>query len=374
MAGRALCRQGRCDLISTAHLARCRRPVARSLARISGANSLDAGEPETGEISTMTVPRRPTLDEIAEARMRIAPHLARTPLVRLDLELPDRQIFLKLEILTPIGAFKLRPALNAVLSRDPAVLRRGVAVTSSGNMAYGMAWAARLAQVPMVAYMYRGAPQTKIDGVRALGGEVRFVSAETWWEYITGVDRPDAPELLVNPVTDQAVLAGNGSIGMEIVEDLPDVNVVLTPYGGGSMTTGVASAVKAVSERVRVLAVEDDSAAPVRAALEAGRIVTVETRPSFIKSIGGPSLVPQLWPVTRELIDGAVAVSPAEVTDAMRLLFRKAKVVAEGAGAASLAAAIARADLIGNIVCVISGGNIDAEAYSVVLDGGIPAA
>lgn len=322
----------------------------------------------------MTTPRRPTLDEVAEARIRIAPHLARTPLVKLDLGLPDRTIFLKLETLSPIGAFKLRPALNAVLSRDRSALCNGVAVTSSGNMAYGMAWAARRAGVPMVAYMYRGAPQTKIDGVRDLGGEVRFISAQTWWDYIVGVDRPDAPELLINPVTDQAVLAGNGSIGMEIVEDLPDVDIVLTPYGGGSMTTGVASAVKAVSPRVRVFAVEDDSAAPVGAALAAGKIVTVETRPSFIKSIGGPSLVPQLWPIARALIDGAIAVSPAEVAEAMRFLFRKAKVVAEGAGAASLATAMARPDLTGNIVCVISGGNIDAEAYSVVLGGGIPAA
>ncbi|HEV7322447.1 MAG TPA: pyridoxal-phosphate dependent enzyme [Ensifer sp.] len=322
----------------------------------------------------MTAPYRPTPDEITDARKRIAPHFARTPLVRLDHGFPDRQIFLKLEMLSPIGAFKLRPALNAVLSRDPAVLANGVAVTSSGNMAYGMAWAARLIGVPMVAYMYRGAPQTKIDGVRALGGEVRFISVETWWEYITDADRPDGRELLINPVTDQAVLAGNGSIGMEIVEDLPDVDVVLTPFGGGSMTTGVASAVKSASGRCRVFAVEDDSAAPISATLAAGRIVTIETRPSFIKSIGAPSLVPQLWPVARELIDGAIAVSPAEVTEAMRLLFKKAKVVAEGAGAASLAAAIARPDLKGNIVCVISGGNIDESAYSTVLAGGIPPA
>ncbi|MEI2301839.1 threonine ammonia-lyase [Ensifer sp. MJa1] len=320
------------------------------------------------------MPRRPTLSEIVEARSRIAPHFARTPLVKLDLGFSDRQIFLKLETLSPIGAFKLRPALNSLMSRDPADLSNGVAVTSSGNMAYGMAWAARFIGVPMVAYMYRGAPQTKIDGVRALGGEVRFITQETWWDYIVGAERPAAPELLINPVTDQAVLAGNGSIGMEIIEDLPDVDVVLTPFGGGSMTTGVASAVKAGSRPIRVYAVEDSSAAPVSAALDAGKIVTIETRPSFIKSIGAPSLVPQLWPVVRDLIDGAIAVSPAEVTDAMRLLFRKAKVVAEGAGAASLAAAIARPDLKGNIVCVISGGNIDAAAYSTVLGGGIPSA
>ncbi len=322
----------------------------------------------------MKTPHRPTFDGISRARDRLAPYIQRTPLVRLDLGYPDRQIFLKLETFSPIGAFKLRPALNALLSRDPANLANGVAVTSSGNMAYGMAWAARLIGVPMVAYMYRGAPQTKIDNVRALGGEVRFVSMETWWNFIIGADRPDAPELLINPVIDQAVLEGNGCIGLEIMDDLPDVDVVLTPYGGGSMTTGVASAVKAIRERARVLAVEDDSAAPVTAALEAGEIVTIQTRPTFIKSIGGPSVVPQLWPLARELIDGAVAVSPLEVTDAMRLLFRMAKIVAEGAGAASLAAAMARPDLTGNVVCVISGGNIDAAAYSTVLAGGIPQA
>lgn len=322
----------------------------------------------------MTAPYRPSLDEIAAARARIAPYVPRTPLVRLDLGLPDRQIFLKLETLSPIGAFKLRPALNALLSRDADALANGVATTSSGNMAYGMAWAANRLGVPMAAYMYAGAPQTKIDGVRRLGGEVRFISLETWWQYIIGADRPDFPELLINPVTDQAVLSGNGSIGMEIVEDLPEVDVVLTPYGGGSMTSGVASAVKALRPEAKIFAVEDENAAPVTAALAAGRIVDIETRPSFIKSIGGPSLVPQLWPVARELIDGAVSVSLEQVTAAMRLLFAKSKVVAEGAGAASLAAALASPDATGNVVCVISGGNVDAEAYSTVLAGGIPSA
>ncbi|MCA0274544.1 MAG: pyridoxal-phosphate dependent enzyme [Proteobacteria bacterium] len=322
----------------------------------------------------MTAPYRPSLDEIAAARARIAPYVPRTPLVRLDLGLPDRQIFLKLETLSPIGAFKLRPALNALLSRDADALANGVATTSSGNMAYGMAWAANRLGVPMAAYMYAGAPQTKIDGVRRLGGEVRFISLETWWQYIIGADRPDFPELLINPVTDQAVLSGNGSIGMEIVEDLPEVDVVHTPYGGGSMTSGVASAVKALRPEAKIFAVEDENAAPVTAALAAGRIVDIETRPSFIKSIGGPSLVPQLWPVARELIDGAVSVSLEQVTAAMRLLFAKSKVVAEGAGAASLAAALASPDATGNVVCVISGGNVDAEAYSTVLAGGIPSA
>ena len=320
----------------------------------------------------MTLPARPSLKDIEAARERLSGHMVRTPLVRLDLDLPDRQIFLKLETFSPIGAFKIRPALNALLSRDSRALENGVATISSGNMAYGMAWAANRLGIPMAAYMYEGAPQTKIDGVRRLGGEVRFVSMETWWHYMIGAARPEAAELLINPVTDQAVLCGNGTIGLEIVEDLPGVDVVLTPYGGGSMTCGVASAVKALRPQARIFAVEDENAAPVTAALAAGRIVEIETRSSFIKSIGGPSLVPQLWPVVRDLIDGAVTVSLEQVTDAMRLLFAKSKLVTEGAGAASLAAALASEHATGNVVCVISGGNIDATAYAQVLAGHTP--
>lgn len=317
-------------------------------------------------------PRRPGLDEIEAARTRLAAYLPRTPLIQLDLGLPDRRIFLKLETLSPIGAFKLRPALNALLSRDIAALRDGVATASSGNMAYGLAWAANRLGLPMAAYMYSGAPQTKIDGVRKLGGVVRFISMETWWRYIVDAERPDLKEFLINPVTDQAVLSGNGTIGLEIAEDLPEVDVVITPFGGGSLTTGVASAIKALRPQARIIAAEDENAAPVTAALAAGRIAEIETRPSFVKSIGGPSLVPQLWPVVSQLIDGAVAVSLDQITDAMRRLFSKGKVVAEGAGAASLAVALSSDQIRGNVVCVISGGNIDAAAYSQVLAGVVP--
>lgn len=320
----------------------------------------------------MNAPQRPVLAAMQAAQARLGAYMRPTPLVPLDLGLPDRCIFLKLETLSPIGAFKLRPALNALLSRKQAELSSGVATVSSGNMAYGMAWAAHALGVKMAAYMYEGAPQTKIDGVRGLGGEVRFIGMDDWWRYITDADRPQLDELLINPVTDQAVLDGNGTIGLEIVEALPEVDVVFTPYGGGSMTTGVASAVRALKPDTKIMAAEDENAAPVTAALAAGRIVDIETKPSFIKSIGGPSLVPQLWPVARELIDGAETVSLEQVTDAMRLLFSRARLVAEGAGAASLAAALSSPRAQGNVVCVISGGNIDADAYATVLAGGIP--
>ncbi len=320
----------------------------------------------------MSGPRRPVLTAIEAAQKRLRAWMQPTPLVPLNLDLPDRRIFLKLETLSPIGAFKLRPALNALLSRERSDLSNGVATVSSGNMAYGMAWAAHALGVRMAAYMYAGAPQTKIDGVRGLGGEVRFIGMDDWWRYITEADRPQLCELLINPVTDQAVLDGNGTIGLEILEALPEVDAVFTPYGGGSMTTGVAGALRALKPQVKIIACEDENAAPVAAALAAGRTVDIEMKPSFIKSIGGPSLVPQLWPVARDLIDGAQSVTLAQVTDAMRLLFSRAKVVAEGAGAASLAAALASPHAKGNVVCVVSGGNIDADAYATVLAGGIP--
>lgn len=314
----------------------------------------------------------PTLQQIRDAQLRIRPYVYRTPLVELAIGLPDRRIYLKLETLQPIGAFKLRPAVNAILTRDASALRQGVAIASSGNMAYGMAWAARAAGIPMAAYMVADAPQAKIDGVRRLGGEVRFVNAETWWDYITEVQQPAHAELMINPVTDPAVLAGNGTIGLEIFEDLPSVDCIFTPFGGGSLTTGVSTAIKALRPQTRVYAVEGEHATPVTAALAAGRIVPVDTRNSFVKSIGGPSVVPGLWPLARQVIDGACVVRLDQVTEAMRMLYAHTKVVAEGAGAASLAAALVDPRATGNVVCVISGGNIDMGMYADILNGGIP--
>ncbi|WP_323745974.1 pyridoxal-phosphate dependent enzyme [Diaphorobacter caeni] len=319
-------------------------------------------------------PRRPTLTEMTAARERISPYVRRTPLIDLGLPLKDRRIFVKLETLQPIGAFKLRPALSALLTRDREALAHGVAVSSSGNMAYGTAWAARQLGISMAAYMMTDAPLTKIEGVRKLGGDVRFISGDTWWNYITEEDAPEGPELLINPVTDNGVLAGNGSIGFEILEDLPRPDWVLSPIGGGSLVTGVASAIRALQPGVRVLACEGEHAAPATAALAAGKVVEVDAQNSFIKSIGGPTVVPALWPIVRELIDGTSVVTLAQVVEAMQLLYAKAKVVAEGAGAASLAAAINDPRVKGDVVCVISGGNIDPVDYISALNGVVPAA
>lgn len=328
------------------------------------------GSSDHGDVDNLA--RRPTLAQIYAARGRIAPYVRRTPLIELELNLPDRRIFLKLETFQATGAFKVRPALNALLSRSPDEIASGVATTSSGNMAYGMAWAARKVGVAMAAYMVGTASESKIEGVRHLGGTVRFVSDQTWWNYILGADRPEASELLINPVTDPAVLAGNGTIGLEIVEDLPDVDVVLTPYGGGGLTAGVASAVKALKRDTRVFAVESEHATPVTGALLANAVVTVAESKSFIRSIGGPSVLPQMWPLVSSLIDGAAVVSLEQVVQAMAMLYSRAKTVVEGAGAVALAAALSDPRIKGNIVCVVSGGNIDIADYIQALQGQVP--
>ena len=319
-------------------------------------------------------PRRPTLAEMTAARERIAPYVRHTPLIELKLPHKDRRIFVKLETLQPIGAFKLRPALSALLSRAPNELKHGVAVSSSGNMAYGTAWAAKQLGIPMAAYMMNNAPVTKIEGVRQLGGDVRFIDGDTWWNYIIEEDAPDGPELLINPVTDQGVLTGNGSIGFEILEDLPRPDWVLTPIGGGGLITGVAAAVRAIQPSVNVMAVEGEHAAPATAAFATGKVVEVEAHNSFIKSIGGPTVVPALWPIVRELIDATSVATLPQVVEAMQVLFAQTKVVAEGAGAASLAAAMHDPRVKGNVVCVISGGNIDTEDYVQALQGQVPVA
>ena len=270
--------------------------------------------------SPLAAPSSPALDDIQKMGELLSRHIAPTPLVQLDLDLQDRRIFLKLETLSPIGAFKIRPALGALLSRDRRDLELGVATVSSGNLAYGMAWAARSLEVPMVAYMYNGAPQAKIDGVRRLEGEVRFVSQELWWDYITQAKMPDGPETFINPVTDPGVLTGNGTIGLELLEQLPGLSSVWAPFGGGSLITGIAGALKASGSKAEIYAVESDHAAPATAALAAGKVCSVPVRPSFIRSMGGPTVVPGLWPLTQKLLSGTAVLTEKEIVEAVRFI------------------------------------------------------
>jgi threonine dehydratase len=311
------------------------------------------------------------LDEIRRARERIANAVMRTPLVPLDLEAPC-EIWLKLESLQPIGSFKLRGALSAVRAASSAELAGGVVTASAGNMAQGVAWAAREAGVHATIVAPESAPRTKLDAVERLGGEIISVPHEVWWQ--TMVDRryEGVDGLFVHPVEDDAVMAGNGTIGLELVEDLPAFDTVVIPWGGGGLTTGIASAVKALRPGTRVVAVEPASAAPLTASLAAGGPAEIDFRPSFVDGAGGRALLPTMWDRAHGLVDAAVAVPVDEVAEAVRILASRARVVAEGAGALALAAARRGDAGEGKVVCVVSGGNIDAAVLSTILRGETP--
>jgi threonine dehydratase len=295
----------------------------------------------------------------------------RTPLIRLHAPEHSAEIHLKLENLQPIGSFKLRGALNAILQTDPAQLRAGVVTASAGNMGQGVAWAARELGVPCTVAVPDHAPQTKLAAIERLGGSVVKVAYERWWQAIAESSFSEAEGVFIHPVQDERVMAGNGTIGLEILEDVPDVDRVLVPFGGGGLSVGIASAVKALRPAAGVYAVEPETGAPLTAALELGKPRPVEYRASFVDGSGSPELLPEMWSRAHGLLDGAFAVSLDATAAAVRLLATRARVVAEGAGALALAAALDRG-WAGKVVCVVSGGNIDASKLAKILAGRTP--
>jgi threonine dehydratase len=301
-----------------------------------------------------------SLDEIRRACERLGDDVVRTPLV----PFLDERIWLKLENLQPIGSFKLRGALSAIRAASPAELAGGVVTASAGNMAQGVAWAARELGIRARIIVPETAPQTKLDAVERLGGEVIRVTHEIWWQTMVERRYEGVDGLFVHPVEDEAVMAGNGTIGLELCEDLDAFDTVIVPWGGGGLTTGIASAVKALRPDVRIVTAEPETAAPLAASLRAGAPVEIEFTPSFVDGAGGRALLPTMWDRARELVDEAVAVPLADVERALRDLALHARVVAEGAGALALAAARGRDE---RIVCIVSGGNIDASVLSRIL-------
>ncbi len=311
------------------------------------------------------------LDDIRAARERISGRVLRSPLVRLETD-AESEIYLKLENLQPIGSFKLRGALNAVLQVDAAELQAGVVTASAGNMGQGVAWAARELGVPCVVVVPESAAETKLAAIERLGGGVVKVPYERWWQAIAESAFPEAPGVFVHPVQDERVMAGNGTIGLEIVEDLPDVDRVLVPFGGGGLSVGIASAVKALRPAAGVSAVEPETGAALTAAFAAGEPRPVDYRASFVDGSGAPQVLPAMWSRANGLLDGACAVSLDATAAALRLLVSRARVVAEGAGALALAAALEADREPQNVVCVVSGGNIDAPVLAQVLAGRTP--
>jgi len=311
----------------------------------------------------------PTLGDIEQARRNIVGSALRTPLVRLNMLDAPAEIYLKLENLQPIGSFKIRGATNAMAHMAPEQLARGVLTASAGNMAQGVAWCARERGIPCTVIAPDTAPDTKIKAVERLGGRVIKVSFEQWWQTFVDCAYPGIDATFIHAFDDPNVMAGNGTIALEILEDLPDVEAIVIPWGGGGLACGVAIGMRALKPDCRVFAAEVATAAPLAASLAAGSPQNVDYIPSFVDGIGSKSVFPQMFERARELLDGALVASLEEVAAAVRLLAERNRIIAEGAGACSTACALTGNAGSGKVVCVVSGGNIDASKFCALLSG-----
>jgi len=312
------------------------------------------------------------LEAIRAARGRIAGAVIRTPLIRLNVDDAPAEIYLKLENLQPIGSFKLRGAGNAISSASTEQLADGVWTASAGNMAQGVAWHARQKGLPCTAVVPDHAPDAKLAAITRLGGQIVKVPFDTWWQIIVTHAFEGMNGFFVHPVSDPAVMAGNGTIGLEILEDLPEVDAVVIPFGGGGLSAGIASAIRAIKPDTKLYACEVETAAPLAPSLAAGAPQTVSYTATFVDGIGSGGLLPDMWPLVSRLLDGSLAVALAEIAAAIKLLVERNRVVAEGAGATPVAAALAGQAGAGKIVCVVSGGNIDSFKLAKILKGELP--
>jgi threonine dehydratase len=314
----------------------------------------------------------PALAAILAARERIKGAALRTPLVRLNADDAPAEIYLKLENLQPIGSFKLRGASNAMLLAAPEQLARGVWTASAGNMAQGVAWQARRMGLACAVVGPDHAPETKVAAITRLGATFVPVPFAEWFAILSAHTFPGMDGYFVHPVSDPNVIAGNATIGLEILEDLPDVDAIVIPYGGGGLSAAIASAARALRPETRLYACEVETAAPLAPSLAAGAPQEVPYTATFVDGIGGPSVLPEMWPLVSRLLDGSLVMPVAAVADALRLLVERNRVVAEGAGATPVAAALAGKAGSGKVVCVVSGGNIDSAKLAKILLGQLP--
>ncbi len=312
------------------------------------------------------------IEEIEAARERIAGAAVRTPLVRLHVQDAPAEIWCKLETLQPINSFKIRGAANAVRSADPALVAAGLVTASAGNMAQGVSWIARELGVPATIAVPEHAPAAKLDAIARLGGTVRKLPYADWWACIEHSRVEGVEGFFVHPVSDPAVMAGNGTIGLEILDDLDEIDTVLIPYGGGGLTSGIASALRARSPQTRICTVEPEGAAAAAAAWSAGEPVELDYHPSFVDGSGSRRVLDSMWPIVRELIDDALVATIDETAAALRLMAERLHVIAEGAGALATAAALAGRGGGGRVVAIVSGGNIDLSVVARILKGEPP--
>jgi threonine dehydratase len=316
----------------------------------------------------MTAVRSIELSEIRAARERIAGTIVRTPLLRLELGPGFPDVRLKLENLQPINAYKLRGAANAVAMLTDEERKRGVWTISAGNAGQGVAYAARKAGVPSTVVAIETAPTAKLDRMRALGAKLITVPYEVAWRALEDRAFPGADGTFIHPFDDDNFIAGHATMGLEILEDAPDTAAIIGAIGGGGLITGVGSAIKALKPEIKVWGAEPETAAPAALSFEKGSPQVFEQwEASFVDGAGGQSMFPRMWERMKPIVDGFIVVSLDETKAAMRLMAEKARVIAEGAGALPLAAALTGKAGSGPIVAIVSGGNIDLKKFSELI-------
>ncbi|MFQ5660714.1 MAG: pyridoxal-phosphate dependent enzyme [Gammaproteobacteria bacterium] len=312
------------------------------------------------------------LEDIYAARKLLQNMVMTTPLLQLNMEDTDSDIYLKLENLQPIGAFKVRPAANVILNLEPEQLVRGVFTASSGNMGIAVAWTAARLGLHADIVVPDSAPNSKLEVLSQLGATVHCVTFDEWWDVIVTHTSPDTKGVFIDGVGDIRAMAGDGTIGLEIIEQLPDVDTVLIPFGGGGLSCGIASAIRALKPGVRIIACESEMATPLTTAFKEGHPIDVPHKDCFISGIGVGSVLPWMWPVVSELIDDTAVVTLEQVANAVKFLAERNHVIAEGAGAVPVAAALSGQAGNGKTVCVISGGNIDVNDMIAILQDSVP--
>ncbi len=312
------------------------------------------------------------MPQIEAARARLEGLSLVSPLVACDASPSGKKVFLKLENLQPIGSFKIRPIGSAVLARAPADLSPGIYTTSTGNSALGLAWMARRLGIAATAVVPVNAPEAKLEKLRRLGARIDVRPIAEWWRAIQTGALDGQEGVYIDAVRDPASLAGDATIGLEILAQAPDIEAILIPFGGGGLSCGIACAVRAIRRDVKIIACELASAHPVKAAFDAGAPTETQHEPGFVSGVGFGSVLPEMWPLVKTMIDDVITVSLTEVAAAIKTLVEHNRVVAEGAGAVSVAAALSGRYAETKVCAVVSGGNLDSSMLATILEGRTP--
>jgi threonine dehydratase len=307
-----------------------------------------------------------TVSQAEQARRNIAALAVRTPLVRCNIDDPA-DLYLKLENLQPIGSFKIRGAANVTALTPRAELDRGVLTASAGNMAQGVAFCARRLGIPATIIAPDTAPATKTLAVERMGGRVIKVPFAEWWKTFETRSYPGVNATFIHAFNDPHVMAGNGTIALELLEDLPDLEAVVIPWGGGGLSCGIAAVLRALAPKVRIYAAEIETAAPLAASLAAGEPRTVEYQPSFVDGIGSKMVFANMFEDARMLLDGSLVVTLKEAAHAMKLVAERNRIIVEGAAACAVAAALSGRAGSGKVIAIVSGGNIDLDKFGAIV-------